>query len=100
MLIMYRSKKAVRKIYDGDSTAKCVFYFENKQLFIELKQSVNHPLTSGYNVDFDKIYKIPVAILTDLDDIKSKFEFLIEYDDNNVSCCESEVIKIGFEFVK
>ena len=61
-------------------------------LFIlELKQSVNHPLTSGYNVNVSKIYKMHVAMLTDVSDVKSKFEFDISYHLSSVSCCESAV---------
>ena len=85
-----------KKNYAGDSSAKNIIYLGNKQRLIELKQSANHPLTSVYNVDFDKIYKIPIAMLTDLDDINSKFEFIIDYDLR----FESEVIEIRFEFVK
>ena len=87
-------------VYHGDSTAKCIFYFGEKQRFIELKQSTDHPLTSGYNVDSAKIYKITVAMLTDLTDVKSKSEFSLEYFSFEVSCCESEVIKVHFESIK
>ena len=87
-------------VYHGDSTAKYVFYFGKKKRFFDLKQSVDHPLTSGYNVDGSKIYKIPVVMLTDLSDVKSKFEFDISYHLSSVSCRESELIKVQIQFVK
>ena len=68
----------------------CFLFFGKKKRFFDLKQSVDHPLTSGYNVDGSKIYKIPVAMLTNLSDVESKFEFDISYHLSSVSCCESE----------
>ena len=88
-----------KSVFHGNSTAKCVFCFGEQQQFFEFEQSVNHPLTSGYNVDSTKIYKIPVAMLADTADVKSKFEFTLKYFSNDVSC-ESEDIKVRFEFVK
>ena len=76
-------------VFHGNSSAKCAFYFGEKQCFFEFKQSVDHPLTSGYNVDSAKIYKIPIAMLTDKADVKSKFEFCLNYFNDEVPCCES-----------
>ena len=59
-----------------------------------MKQSVDHSLIMGY-VDASKIYKIPVAMLTYLSDVKSKFEFEISYNSSSVSCCESEWVKVN-----
>ena len=76
------------------------FILERSNIFFEFKQSVNHSSTSGYNVDSAKTYKTPIAMLTGMADVKSKFEFYLNYFNNGDSCCESEVIRIRFEFVK
>ena len=89
-----------KSVFHGNSSVKYVFYFGEQQRSFDFKQSVNHPLTSGYNVDPIKIYKIPVAMLTDTADVKLKFEFVLNYFESNTLCCESEVMKVRSEFVK
>lgn len=91
-----------KSVYQSYSSAKCVFCCGKQQRFFEFRQSVNNFLTSGYDVDHGKVYNIPIAMLTDDDDddVNSKFEFTLNYFDDAAACCEFEVIKVHFNFVK